>query len=296
MNDLYGMCGISRQAHAKAVKRELALKQRDYLYVNFMHEIRRHHPGMGLRKMYEQFNPEGIGRDSFIALGLQEGLRLRSYANPVRTTYSVKSNRYRNLLGGKWFTGVNQVWSSDIFYFQIGEKHHYVVLIMDVYSRRIIGYSAADNMRAENNIKALQMALTLRGIRDYKGQLIHHSDRGSQYISNDYTCLLEDYGIQISMCTDVLENAHIERANGRIKNDYLRRWPVTTPARLTYWLKKAVEGYNNCLHSKIDKMTPMQYESHLKQLEEKERFKMKIFVINNQNSDDPNQLKLGFTL
>lgn len=296
MNDLYGMCGISRQAHAKAVKRELALKQRDYLYVNFMHEIRRHHPGMGLRKMYEQFNPEGIGRDSFIALGLQEGLRLRSYANPVRTTYSVKSNRYRNLLGGKWFTGVNQVWSSDIFYFQIGEKHHYVVLIMDIYSRRIVGYSAADNMRAENNIKALQMALTLRGIRDYKGQLIHHSDRGSQYISNDYTCLLEDYGIQISMCTDVLENAHIERANGRIKNDYLRRWPVKTPARLTYWLKKAVEGYNNCLHSKIDKMTPMQYESHLKQLEEKERFKMKIFVINNQNSDDPNQLKLGFTL
>lgn len=296
MNDLYGICGISRQAHAKAVKRELALKQRDYLYVNFMHEIRKHHPGMGLRKIYEQFNPEGIGRDSFIALGLYQGLRLRSYSNPVRTTYSVKSNRYANLLRGRRFTGVNQVWSSDIFYFQIGDKHHYVVLIMDVYSRRIVGYSAADNMRAENNIKALQMALTLRGIRDYNGQLIHHSDRGSQYISNDYTCLLEDYGIQISMCTDVLENAHIERANGRIKNDYLRRWPIKKPTKLPYWLKKAVEGYNNCLHSNINKMTPMQYESYLTKLEEKERFQMKIFVINNQNSEDSNQLKLGFTL
>jgi len=156
MNDLYGICGISRQAHAKAVQREQVLKERDYLYVNFMHEIRRHHPGMGLRKMYEQFDPTGIGR-----LGLREGLRLRSISNPVRTTDSVKSNRYSNLLGGKYFTDVNQVWSSDIFYFQIGAKHHYVVLIMDVYSRRIVGYSAADNLKAENNIKALQMALTL---------------------------------------------------------------------------------------------------------------------------------------
>lgn len=296
MNDLYGICGISRQAHAKAVKRELALSRRDYLYVNFMHEVREHHPGMGLRKMYEQFNPEAIGRDSFVALGLHAGLRLRSYSNPVRTTYSIKSNRYTNLLADRWFTGVNQIWSSDIFYFQIGDKHHYVVLIMDVYSRRIVGYSAADNMRAENNIKALQMALTLRGIRDYKGQLIHHSDRGSQYISNDYTCLLEDYGIKISMCTDVLENAHIERANGRIKNDYLRRWPIKKATKLSYWLKRAVEGYNDCLHSKINKMTPMQYESYLKQVEEKERFKMKIFVLNNQNSENPNQLKLGLTL
>jgi len=295
MNDLYGICGISRQAHAKAVIREAALKERDYLYVNFMHEIRQHHPGMGLRKMYEQFEPADIGRDAFIALGLRAGLRLRSMGNPVRTTDSVKSNRYPNLLGGKWFTDVNQVWSSDIFYFPIGAKHHYVVLIMDVYSRRIIGYSAANNLRAENNIRALQMALTLRGIRDYQGQLIHHSDRGSQYICDDYTNLLEDYGIQISMCTDVLENAHIERANGRIKNDYLARWSVTKPHTLSRWLKKAVQGYNNCIHSSIGKKTPIQFESYVKELNLEKRPKMEIFVKNNQISENPNQLALEFT-
>lgn len=296
MNDLYGLCGISRQGHAKAVRREAVLKERDYLYVNFIHEIRQHHPGMGLRKMYEQFKPEHIGRDAFIALGLREGLRLRIMSNPVRTTHSVKNNRYFNLLGGKSFTDVNQVWSSDIFYFQIGVKHYYVVLIMDVYSRRIIGYSAANNMRAENNVNALQMALTLRGIRDYKGQLIHHSDRGSQYICNDYTELLEDYGIQISMCRDVLENAHIERANGRIKNDYLSRWPITKPHTLPKWLQKAVEGYNNCIHSSIGNKTPIQFESYVKELSLEKRPKMEIFVKYNQISENPNQLAFDFAL
>jgi len=69
-------------------------------------------------------------------------------------------------LGGKRFTGVNQVWVSDIFNFPLNNKHYYMVLIMDVYSRKIVGYSVAGNMRAENNINALQTALTLRGIDD----------------------------------------------------------------------------------------------------------------------------------
>ena len=89
---------------------------------------------------------------------------------------------------------------------------------MDVYSRRIVGYSVADHMRAEQNIRALQMALDLRGVKDYDQKLIHHSDKGSQYISDDYTELLNDFGIEISMCNIVYENAHIERVNGIIKN------------------------------------------------------------------------------
>jgi putative transposase len=184
MKDVFLVCGISKQAHAQALKRAKVLRKKEALYIGFMYEIRDMHPGMGLRKMYEQFQPEGIGRDAFIVLGLREGLRLRSISNPTRTTWSVKSARYPNLLAGRRFTAVNQIWASDIFYFQIGSRHYYVVLIMDVYSRRIIGYSAADNLRAENNIDALRMALNLRGVGDYQKQLIHHSDRGSQYISD----------------------------------------------------------------------------------------------------------------
>ena len=129
---------------------------------------------MGLRKIYNQFQPEGIGRDAFIALGLEEGFRLRALTKPTWATYSIKSNRYSNLLVNRKFTDVNQVWSSGITYFNFGNRFYYIVLVMDVYSRRIIEYSIADNRRAENNIKALKMALQLREIDNYLHQLIHH--------------------------------------------------------------------------------------------------------------------------
>ena len=101
MKDVFLLCEISKQAHAQALKRAKVLRQKEALYIGFMHEIRDLHPGMGLRKMYEQFQPEEIGRDAFISLGLQEGLRLRSISNPTKTTWSIKSNRYPNLLAGK---------------------------------------------------------------------------------------------------------------------------------------------------------------------------------------------------
>jgi len=166
---------------------------------------------------------------------------------------------------------------------------------MDVYSRRIIGYSVADNMRAENNISALRMALQLRNIENYDGQLIHHSDRGSQYISNDYTNLLEDYGIQISMCSDVLENAHIERVNGTIKNEYLYNWSIHSPYQLKVRVKKAVQAYNNRLHNSLGK-TPIDYENFIKELPKNQREVLKVFTYFkcNQIKENPNQLQFEF--
>lgn len=288
---MYHICGISKQAHFQALGRAKKIQSKIPFYIGLMYDIRDLHPGMGLRTMYEQFQPEGIARDPFIALGLREGLRLRAIENPIKTTQSVKSSRYPNLLVGKRFTGVNQIWASDIFYFSVDGKHQYVVLIMDVYSRRIVGYNAADNMRAENNIRALHMALTLRGIENYGGRLIHHSDRGGQYISDGYTELLESSGIQISMCTDVLENAHMERANGTIKNDYLKRWDIKSATELPRWLTKAVHGYNNRIHQSLNKKTPVAFETYIKELDKKERPILEIFTIN-KLANDPNQLSL----
>ena len=279
MNSMYAACGLSKQGHWEAVKRERSQRAKEPLYVGFIEDIRELHPGMGLRKMYDQFNPEGIGRDAFIAFGLLAGYRLRVLETPHKTTRSVKSARYRNLLGEKKFTNVNQLWVSDLFYFPIRGKHYYVVLIMDVYSRRIIGYSASDNMRAENNIAALNMALTLRGIKNYKRNLIHHSDRGSQYISDDYTNLLESYQIDISMCMDVLENAHCERVNGTIKNEYLNRWTIDNFYQLQQRLKIAVDNYNNRQHDSL-KMTPIEFETYVNELDEKLRPSMEVFTIN----------------
>ncbi len=294
MNTLYLLSGISKQGHWEAVRRAVAERAKEPCYVGLMLQIREMHPGMGLRAMYEQFQPEGIGRDAFICLGLREGFRLRVLSNPHRTTWSVKSNRYTNLLEGKRFTSVNQLWSSDIFYFGLQGRHYYVVLIMDVYSRRIVGYSLADNLRAENNLLALNMALTLRGIKNYENKLIHHSDRGVQYISNNYTELLSSYGIQISMCTDVLENAHMERANGTIKNDYLNRWNIKNLKELTQKVPIAVVNYNNRNHQAIG-MTPIEFESYVNELDPILRPKIEIFTIK-QFVDNPFQLSLNLDL
>ena len=187
MNQVYLLCNISRQAHQQAISRQLNQKEKEVIYIRLMEQTREIHPGMGLRTMYEMLEPDSIGRDAFIALGLSEGFRLKAIENKVRTTYSIKSHRYTNLLSGIKFTDVNQIWSSDITYYLCLEKVYYIVFIMDVYSRRIIGYSVSDNMRAENNFNALKMALRLRGVSIYHNQLIHHSDKGSQYASDLYT-------------------------------------------------------------------------------------------------------------
>lgn len=253
-----------------------------------MEQVRQLHPGMGLRTMYGMLQPDGIGRDGFIALGLQQGFRLKSIEKQTRTTYSVKSNRYKNLLAEEEFDGINQLWSSDITYFLLSGQFFYIVFIMDVYSRRIIGYSLADNMRAENNIRALKQALKLRGIKDYAGSLIHHSDKGSQYASDDYTDFLTDYGIQISMCNEVYENTHIERVNDTIKNQYLKRWPIENTWQLDGKLVEAVKAYNEHRpHQSLNGMSPVEYENDLKTIENDKRKKMKIFTVKTDNNNKP---------
>ena len=292
MNELYLLCGISRQAHFQALARERSLEADKLLYINLMHQIRSMHPGMGLRKMYAQFAPEGIGRDAFIALGLQEGFRLKAFAKPTRTTYAYKGAQYKNLLVDKRFTDVNQVWTSDITYFAFKEQFYYIVLIMDVYSRKIVGYSIADNMRAENNIKALRKALNLRNIQNYNKQLIHHSDRGTQYIAQSYTDLLEDFGIQISMCKNVLENAHIERVNGIIKNDYLKRWHIKDQRQLPKMLKKAVDNYNDRAHQALGNKTPNEFEVHIRAMPIEKRKQLTIFTKNQNSKNSTKQMNI----
>jgi putative transposase len=272
--------------------------EKEIIFVRLMEQTREIHPGMGLRMMYEMLKPEDIGRDAFIALGLSEGFRLKSVEKKVRTTYSIKSNRYKNLLVGKWFTDINQVWSSDITYLYCLDRFYYIVMIMDVYSRRIIGYSIADNMRAENNFAALKMALMLRGITNYHKTLIHHSDKGSQYASDLYTQTLDNYGIEISMCEDVLENSHIERVNETIKDQYLNRWQINSEKELTQKVKQAMDTYNNLRpHQSLNKMTPVEYENLLLKVPIQQRHKMDIYTcMKNIEMKDPNQLTLSFSI
>jgi hypothetical protein len=129
MNQVYLLCGISKQAHHQGELRIRKQLENQEIYLRLMEQTREIHPGMGLRTMYDMLQPDGIGRDAFVALGLQQGFRLKAVEKQTRTTYSIKSRRYRNLLGGRKFTGVNQLWSSDITYVFCLDRFYYLSLI-----------------------------------------------------------------------------------------------------------------------------------------------------------------------
>ena len=294
MNDVFALCGISRQAHYQTLQRHLQEQQKATLYVRSMLQVREVHPGMGLRTMYEMLQPDGIGRDAFVALGLQEGFRLKSVEKQTRTTYSTRSNRYSNLLGDRAFDSINQLWSSDITYLYCLDQFFYIVLVMDVYSRRLIGYNIADNMRAESNLAALQMALELRGIANYHQSLIHHSDKGTQYASDAYTETLDRYEIRISMCNEVYENTHIERVNDTIKNQYMYRKEINNKKQLEAQLHETIKAYNESRpHQSLCKMSPIQYENYLLKVPTEKRIKMKIYTVKlNADASTTKQLNL----
>src|SRR5699024_4694017 len=105
---------------------------------------------------------------------------------------------FDNLIEGRVVSGPNQVWQSDITFIKVGETFYYLTFIIDVYSRRIVGYAVSKNLRAEANLRALKQALANCSTAQLKG-LVHHSDRGSQYTDGRYLALLRRHNICISM-------------------------------------------------------------------------------------------------
>lgn len=295
MQQLYAQAQISKQGHYQALVEEQKWQQLEKSVVGLMLEIREIHPAMGLRTMYEFYQPADLGRDAFIGIGLAYGFRVKSVPNATRTTFASPYSRYANLLVNKTLTDINQLWTSDLTYFRLGEAFCYLVFILDVYSRRIVGYSLADNMRAENQLKALQMAFKTRKQDRYAHQLIHHSDRGGQYISLDYTNLLAEAQMLISMCNEVYENAHIERVNGTIKNQYLMHWNITSFEQLQTQLKRAVQTYNQQRpHSALGGLTPLAFEQHIKELNQALRPKLRIWTSDQSKNNSPNQCIIPF--
>ncbi|MCU0391315.1 MAG: IS3 family transposase [Thermoflexibacter sp.] len=282
MTDLYALMNISKQAIQQAQQKQNSKQLIDFQIVEKIIKLRIQHPVMGLKKLYLLIKPQGIGRDKFLKIASKHGLRAKIPRSFKRTTFALKSARYTNLLAKKQFTDVNQVWCGDITYFQIFNKFYYLTFIMDIYSRKILGYSTSKTLQSEfTTLQALKNALKERKTYSYENKLIHHSDRGSQYVYESYTDLLEKYNIQISMCKTVLENAHAERLNGIIKNEYLSHWNISSFQELEKALDRAVQLYNEERpHQELDFKTPNQYEKELSQIPLEKREKLSIYTEN----------------
>lgn len=241
MKDIYKIAGISKQAYHKYQKLKTLQKSEVPNLIKQVGRYRKTHPGCGLAKLYSEIKPTTMGRDRFIYEMQQVGLGVRKKRNRKRTTYAGKLS-YPNYIGGLLLWTNNQVWQSDITYYQVGNRYYYIIFIIDVYTKEIQGYGINDHMRAVANLAALNMAIakTDGELR----MLIHHSDRGTQYTSNEYIERLQEIGAIISMCQSPQENAYAERINGTIKNEYLNYWDIHSFKALTKSVKKAVSHYN----------------------------------------------------
>lgn len=232
-------------------------------------EIRAVHPRIGGRKLYimlQDFMQEHqikMGRDKFFDLLSMYGLLVKKRKRRVHTTNSFHwLKKYDNLIERFEADRQNQLWVSDITYWKVAGKYTYISLITDAYSRKIVGYQLWETLEAEGCIRALKKAISgLLSRPDDCFELIHHSDRGIQYCSKEYTQMLKDNQIQISMTQngDPLENAIAERVNGILKDEYLMEYQPKDIRQASQYLDQAVELYNNHRpHLSIDYHTPEQ--------------------------------------
>jgi len=218
MNQLYDTIGVSKQAVYQYAKRQLVFDKKLNILLTEAETLRKEHPGCGVEKMYSTLKPDFIGRDRFVSLFMVLGFRLNKKRNYRRTTYA-GSMYYPNLIKGMMINAPSMVWQSDITYLYVAGKFYYAVFIIDVFTKKIVGYQVSDHMRATANVKAMNMAL-----KDNKAPLIHHSDRGAQYIYKQYIKLLKDNDSQISMALSAQDNAYAERINRTIKEEFLDYW------------------------------------------------------------------------
>ena len=274
VNRLCALAGVTRQAFYKrneeALLARLAIEQ---FVVQFVLWVRAKDPKIGMDKLWRMYVgrfPEGyrVGRDVFRSIMHERGLNLRRRPRATRTTDSRHNlPTYPNLVKSVIPTRPNHIWVSDITYIETqdsdaptGYRFVFLTIVMDAYSKRILGWHVAPTLEAAYSIKALEMAIKTLP-EGFDETLIHHSDRGTQYASAGYIKVLNANHIIPSMTEDgnPKDNAMAERINSTVKNELLHGKTFTSIRQVTDAVRKAVKFYNEERpHSSIGMLTPDQ--------------------------------------
>jgi putative transposase len=224
------LLGYSEQAYHKAERHEEASVETKESLENSMKaliaQIRQRMPRIGGEKLWvlleKRLKNQGlrIGRDKFVALYAELGFALKKRKKRRKTTDSSNWQRqYKDLRVDLIPTQPEQLVVADITYIETEKGDAYIPMITDAYSKLLLGYEVSHRMRAQDCLVALHMAIKNR---QYVGICIHHSDRGSQYISEEYTDVAKNNSFVTSTTQDgsPYDNAVAERINRIIKEEF----------------------------------------------------------------------------
>ncbi|MDR6567505.1 UNVERIFIED_ORG: transposase InsO family protein [Chitinophaga ginsengisegetis] len=223
-------------------------------------------PRLGTRKLYHLLQQHlaphhvHVGRDHLFDLLAAHHMLVRQRKRKVTTTDSHHwMHKYTNLAAGLTLERPEQLWVSDITYIRLTNEFGYLSLITDAYSRKIVGFDFRLDLSAQGCLNALTMALSQRNTP--WRQLMHHSDRGSQYCCKEYVDLLTDNKITISMTENgsPYENALAERVNGIIKAEFNLYCRMNGFEQMKEIINKTITAYNSARpHGSCDFLTPLQ--------------------------------------
>lgn len=264
LREVCRLLGHTRQAYYQQQKLSANWALKEDLIIQQVLHHRILQPRLGVRKLLEIMDPFmkdhaiDMGRDVLFDLLRDNDLliRRRKRNRPLTTDSNHWMKKYPDLIRNIVLNRADELWVSDITYIHLPKKEFgYLSLVTDAYSRKIVGFCMNHNLTAQGPVNALEMAL--KG-RNSTAQLIHHSDRGSQYCSDIYVKLLKDNAISISMTQsgNPKDNAIAERVNGILKQELLKEvYPNIEQAQQE--MIAAIDIYNTIRpHSSIDMMTP----------------------------------------
>jgi putative transposase len=223
---------------------------REELVAERVLHIRRSNSKMGGKKLYSLLpcdivgREAGLGRDKFFDLLRRRQLLVRRRRKYAVTTQSFHRFRvYKNKLEGFTPLAPHQAWVCDITYVRVSKGFVYLFLITDAYSRKIIGWELSNSLGLQGALICLKKAIKQC---PKPAGLIHHSDRGLQYCSNEYVRRLKARGITISMAEagNCYQNAMAERVNGILKGEYGLDETFANEKQVKHAVRQSISAYN----------------------------------------------------
>jgi transposase InsO family protein len=260
---------VSRSGYYAWLRRSVSDRQRrrDDRAQKVLAVYQSHRGVYGSPRVYQALRAAGetICQNTVAKIMQQEGLRAKGKRRFVpRTTDSAHDQPIAPNVLNRQFTATraNHKWVADITYVPTAEGWLYVAAVLDLFSRKIVGWSMQDHLGWNLVGDALEMSLSRRAV---SGGLLHHSDRGVQYASQDYQALLDRHGIQVSMSRtgDCYDNAVIESFWATLKTELIHHEQYATREEARRSIFEYIEVFYNRqrLHSSLGYVSPETFEA-----------------------------------